>query len=406
VSNYLLASADAGLERSLRLAYGGGLDGRLVRLEDADTFLNPAQALQQLTSRGGVAPDVLILGQDLDLESALKISQRFDDEHPEISIVLVAQPSPKLWERALRAGVRDVLSVTAPDAEIREILDRVGATAARRRANLAPDDAPARDARVITVVSPKGGSGKTTIATNLAVGLASASPGQTAMVDLDLQFGDVSSGLQLMPDFSIANAVSSNGHLDATGLKAFLTTHDSGLYALCAPPTPAEGEQITTAQVSKVLGLLEQEFKYLVIDTSAGLTEHTLAALEVSTDVVFVCSMDVPSVRGLRKVVEALDQLGMHAGQRHFVLNRADARVGLDTQDVAATIGLPIDTAIQSSRSVPLSTNQGTPIIQAQPRSPVARELAGLVDRFLDHPASAPRDTSTPGGLFRRRGTR
>ena len=148
--------------------------------------------------------------------------------------------------------------------------------------------------------------------------------------------------------------------------------------------------------VGEILRLLANEFRFVVVDTSPGLDEHTLAAIDEATDLVLVCSMDVPNVRGLRKEIAALDAMKIHGPKRHFVLNRADSRVGLDVDDVVATVGMPVDVELPSSRSVPLALNQGTPLIESDPRSPIARQFMGLVERFVEVPDDG-------GGLFRKR---
>ncbi len=112
----------------------------------------------------------------------------------------------------------------------------------------------------------------------------------------------------------------------------------------------------------------------------AGLDERTLAAVECATDLLFVSSLDVTSIRSVRKVVDTLDKIGVTT-PRHFVLNRADAKVGLDVGDAATAVGLPVSCTIPSSRSIPLSMNVGTPIVKSEPKSPAALQfklLAGL----------------------------
>ena len=134
--------------------------------------------------------------------------------------------------------------------------------------------------------------------------------------------------------------------------------------------------------------MLAGEFRYVVVDTGSGLDEATLAVLGLCTDFICLTSTDVPSVRNTRKEVETLDQLGHVAQRRHFVVNRADAKVGLSLADIEATIGLAIDVAVPSSRAVPLAVNQGKPVLAGDPRSPAALSLARLVDRFA--PAEVP----------------
>jgi pilus assembly protein CpaE len=195
-----------------------------------------------------------------------------------------------------------------------------------------------------------------------------------------------------------------------TMVKVFLATHASGLYALCAPESPAEGDAVSHEHGALALRLLASEFSVVVVDTGAGLHEHSLAAIEVSTDLLVVCTTDVASVRSLRKELDALDHLGMTAQRRHFVLNRSNAKVGLDLGDIEDAIGMKCELTLPSSRSVPLSMNVGSPVIETDPRSPVARQLQRLVERFTEHgpdtvgadPAPAPA-AATPG-RWRRNG--
>jgi len=179
--------------------------------------------------------------------------------------------------------------------------------------------------------------------------------------------------------FDVASASDS---LDLTALKVHLTLHDSGLYALCAPDDPARGEIVPVDVVARAVELLASHFDHVVVDTSAGLTEHTLATLDASTDVVFLADMDVPSVRHLNKVIRAFDRLKMTHAKRHFVLNRADARVGISMLKLASQAGLDIDVEIPHSKHVPVSLNTGEPIITANPRNPFARAVSELVERL------------------------
>jgi pilus assembly protein CpaE len=206
------------------------------------------------------------------------------------------------------------------------------------------------------------------------------------LVDLDLQFGDVADTLRLTPERTVTDACRLGTSLDATELKVFLVPHPTGLYTLCAPGRPAEADEVSDPHVDHLVATLAEEFRYVVIDTSAGLTEPTLAAMRHATDLVLVCSTDVLSVRGMRKVIETLDEAGVTGPSRHFVLNRADARVGVSATDVEAAVGMAVDVAIPSSRSVPLSTNQGQPLLESGEGSPAVQPLLELVHRFHEVP--------------------
>jgi pilus assembly protein CpaE len=256
---------------------------------------------------------------------------------------------------------------------------------------------------VIVVLSPKGGSGKTMLTTNLGVALAASQLGQTAVVDLDCVFGDVASVLGLVPERTLGQLASVPG-FDSTMLKVFLTRHErSGLYVLPGSGRPEEGEAVTDEVAGRILDLLAKDFPFVVVDTAAGLDERALAAIDHATDIVLLASMDVASVRNLGKEIDALDRLGLTAARRHFILNRADARVGLEIADVEAAIGLKVEAALPSSRLVPLSMNQGRILVLDETDSPVARELLAFAGRFLPVEA-ATRQTGRPGrfSLWRR----
>ena len=241
-----------------------------------------------------------------------------DLQYPEISVILAAPSTPETVLQAMRAGVRDLLDPGADPDTIRVMLERASLAAAGRRRGLAPQASEHVDngggGRIIAVMSPKGGVGKTTVATNLAVGLGKAAPMSVVIVDLDLQFGDVASGLLLEPEFTLTDAVLGAASQDSMVLKTYLTVHPAGIYALCAPRSPVEMDRITAAHVSHLLEQLRQEFRYIVVDTAPGLGEHVLATLEQATDAVWICGMDVPSIRGLRTGFQILEELRAGSG--------------------------------------------------------------------------------------------
>ena len=289
-------------------------------------------------------------------------------------------------------------------ADLRTAIELAFDTATHRRRVFDNDENGFGDgdrSRVIMALCPKGGAGKTTVSTNLALALGQVAPGEVVILDLDLQFGDVASALGLRPDLTFADAVRSLESLDATSLKAHLTVHPhDDLFVLCAPATPTEADDITIEQVERVLELLTQSFKYVVIDTASGLDENTLASLEYATDLLLISATDIPSIRATVKEIEALRVIGKPQHLWHFVLNRADARTGLTIPAIERTVGINVDVAIPSSRSVPVSLNEGEPIVLSDPRSAVSLAMLQLVRRVA--PQSTPADTR-PSGLFRRR---
>jgi pilus assembly protein CpaE len=400
VTRIVLATASEAFERRVREAYEGALDGELRVWRDGLFGGEPATVVAELTR---TQPWVVSVGPDLHPDAALQLVRAFDRERPEIVTIIVAEPSAQLWEDALRAGARDVLSPDIPVGDLRQALDRALETAQRRRATLGHDTDSSKLSRTISIVSPKGGSGKTTVATNLAVGLAQRAPGEVVVIDLDLQFGDVASALRLAPENTIADLAGAT-NLDSTTLKVFLTPHPADLFALCAPESLAQADDVDPPQLNHVVATLAQTFRYVVIDTAAGIDVIALAAMELSSDLVLVSTTDVPCVRSLRKAIEALDAIGLNTQRRHFLLNRADAKVGLSTSDIESVAGMAVDVSVPSSRAMWLSLNLGTPILESDPGSPAGKSMNELVARFApDTSSRASVPGGSGGGLWRRK---
>jgi pilus assembly protein CpaE len=387
MSRVVLAGADEDLILRVKQAAEGDVSvlppGRLPG--------DPARLFEQLLD--GEVPDVLLIGPGASPDAVLALAARLDIQSPGISVVLMTEASQQMWQAAMRSGIRDLLPPSANVPEIRDAIDRASLAASGRRRVLRPAAETERyTGRVITIASPKGGVGKTTVATNLAIGLTASAPQSTVLVDLDVQFGDVASALGLAPEYTLPDAVRGPASEDTMVLKTFLTQHPSGLYAVCGAESPAAGDTVTGEDVSRLLASLAREFRYVVVDTAPGLSPQTLAALDRASDVVMLSSMDVPGVRGLRKELDVLRELCMIPAGRHVVMNFADPKGGLSVRDVELAIGAGVDVVLPRSAAVPASTNQGVPLVQTgRRRDPMVKELHRLIARFAATPLKAPR---------------
>lgn len=387
----LVLSASDDLEQAVRDAVG---DAVPVQTAPLDRGLAAANA----------AVEVVLIDATVDAERAFTVAQRFDEERPEVTVVLHIEHTGDAFSRAMQVGVRDILPPGADGDRIRESAKRALELAERRSHTMRTAENAEGQHRLIMVLSPKGGAGKTTIASNLAVGLAMRVPKEVVLVDGDLQFGDVGNALRLLAESTVRDAIAGGLH-DVTEVKVHLTPHRSGLYALCAPEVPGVADEITAQAFSRAVTLLHQEFKFVVVDTDPGLGERTLTVMDNATDLVLVAATDVASVRGLHKTIDALDRIGMTGAKRHFVLNRSNAKVGLDVADIAATIGMQPDVLIPSHVTLPVSMNQGVPVIEGGDPSPATAPLWELVDRFEPDPnaAAVAAGQRRNSGLFGRR---
>jgi pilus assembly protein CpaE len=328
------------------------------------------------------APDVMVLGEELPLESSLDFAASVTEHHPEVEVVLVREAAGDLPLRALRAGVRDIVPPVADQQTLSVAFDRPNRLPRRASTEVpaaaAPE--PVHDGRVIVVTSPKGGVGKTTVATNLALAFGKDAPGDVVLVDLDLQFGDVDTLLDVRPEHTIADVFDGSGAFDALVTRTFLTVHDSGISVLCGAPSPDVADRISGADVGKLIDELSRQFRHVVVDTSAGITEWTLAALEQASNLVLLSSMDVACIRGMRKEIDVLAELGLLPQARTVVLNMADRQSGMKVKDVETVIGVPVDSVLPRDREVHLAGNHGLPMVLSRRKSAFSKGVRQLAE--------------------------
>lgn len=335
---------------------------------------------------------VVVLGPDLDLDEALGACEQLRTSRPTISVVLVRTEldAPTLT-RAMKAGAREVV--------LHEDGDSVEAAVARALELYVALRGPAgavQRGRVITVFSPKGGVGKTTMAVNLALALTERGARKVCLVDLDLAFGDVAITMQLFPTHSVEHAIGSEDGLDLPQLEGLLTRHADSLMVLAAPAHPDVRERVTPVLVSKVLRTLTEGFDYVVVDTAPAFDEPTLAALDETDECVVVATLDVPTLKNVKVALETLEMLGIARGHRHLLLNRADDAVGIGPDKVEAILGMSVAAEVSTSIDIAAATNAGTPIVDADPDHQSSAAIRDLATQLAGEPIVAPTGGEPP----------
>jgi pilus assembly protein CpaE len=323
---------------------------------------------------------LVVIGPDIDLDSACELAERERVDRPELGVILLRHRlDVTALAQALRSGVREVVQADDQNA----LADAVRRSLALTQQLSGHTVGGGREGKIITVFSAKGGVGKTTMSTNLAVYLASTGA-KTLLVDLDLMFGDVAISLQLQPHGSVRDVVAMSGHLDEQGVQSVVTRHEeSGLDVIAAPADPADADRVPSHVVIELLRIARTQYDYVLVDTPPSFTEHVLAAFDVSDLTVLIATLDIPAVKNLRIAINTLDTLGASKESRTIVLNRSDAKVGLKPDDVEAALKTPISANVPNSLTVPASVNRGVALVIDDPRNPVSLAIRDLADHEI-----------------------
>jgi pilus assembly protein CpaE len=283
-------------------------------------------------------------------------------------VILLTGPANGFVRRAFEAGADDILTLPASPEDITFALQK--AMARKQGAAVATGVATSP---MIVVLGPKGGTGKTVTTANLSVSLA-ARGHKVAVVDLDLQFGDIGLSLGLSPERTVYDLAKAGGSIDADKLDAYLATHSSGVRVLMAPTRPDHAGIIGTEFLREV---------YAVVDTPPGFTPEVIASIDSSSHVCIVGMLDSLSLKNTKLGLDTLGLMGYVNDRIRVVLNRADSRVGITQDDVFAVLGREPDVLVPSDREIPRSVNEGTPIVVGRERSEAAsafRQLAAFYD--------------------------
>jgi pilus assembly protein CpaE len=336
--------------------------------------------------------DVLIAGPSLSTKTGLSSLQAIHDETPATSLVLAFSKRPDATLREIiRTGAMDLLQLPVADRNLHDAVERAVALSRSHPTEAAPAAqssaaAAANTGTVFTVSSATGGCGKTFYATNLAYYLHQYTGKRTCIVDLDLQFGEVSTALRLRPRFTISDALSRDD-IDEVDLAAhideYVVTHDSGVMVLPAPKDPSDADRIHPVDVQRVIEAARQKFDYVVVDTPAALTEIVLAAFDMSNQLYVMATLDLPSVRHMGVFLNTLEKLKIPSDNVKLILNKAERDVGLDVDQVTRLFPQGFTSVLPYAKEVTKSVNVGTPVLAFAPTADVSRRMAAGMSPLL-----------------------
>jgi pilus assembly protein CpaE len=316
-------------------------------------------------------------------------------EHTRAPVLIVASGGSQLMlDQALESDVADVLllpqlveNVVFAIRKSTHSGKRLGATASSGN----------RHGKICTVFSPKGGTGKTVTATNLASAFAKFEGKKTLLLDLDLQFGDAAIMLGLEPDKTIYDLVVAPGELDTEKLAGYTSKHSSGLEVLAAPLRPEDAELVTEAKLGRLLEVAKESYDAIVVDTSPFFHGPMLATLDRTDELLLLSSLDVPTLKNLRLALQTLELLSFPKQRIKIVLNRSNSKVGMKQNEVEGALGMKVRFEIPSDRAVPLAVNRGKPVVLDEEGADVSKAIRRMAkDLFPVEESKAARRRLVP----------
>lgn len=341
---------------------------------------NISDAQRRLVEEG---IELTVIGPSYAHESGVSESGLLLDIQPELPLVLISEGlNTDVLKAAIRVGFRDVVEAPLTSQKVEQLLTVISAHEQR-----VDEEAPrrAKIGKVVTIMSPKGGAGKTMTTTNVALALAMwGDPERVVIVDCDLQFGDVCICLQVDPAHTIVDVARDVDKLDEPLLESLLATHSTGMRVLSAPLEPSLADEVSTQVVVKTLGMLKRMFDYIVVDTAPFLDEPVLSILERSDVVLLVVDMDLPSVKNAKLALDTLRLIKFPFEKIKLILNRVNSKARLDVDELERSLGLDVQAAISSDKLVPRAVNEGEPVVALYPRSRPAKDLRGVARLVVD----------------------
>jgi pilus assembly protein CpaE len=340
-------------------------------------------------------PDVLLMDINMPDMDGIAATEIIRKNVPFTQIIILSiQNDPNYMRRAMLAGARDFLTKPPTIDELNSAIRRAGINAREERQKL-PQMSTVQSARsgsahtfgsggaggrVITVYSPKGGSGCTTLATNLAVCISNEET-SGVVVDANLQYGDVSVFLNEQGKFSILDLTPRADELDPEIINNVTIKHaQSGVRILAAPMKPEQSDSVTGEQFSKVVRYLREIYAFVIIDTASALTNITAAAIDNSDILILITTQDIPSIKNSRLFLDEIDALGFDRQRIIFIMNKFDKRIGITPEKVSENLKQEITSVLPFEERVIVSVNRGIPFILIDKSRPLSRSILALAE--------------------------
>lgn len=325
-------------------------------------------------------PNIVLMDVNMPGMDGISATKIISAEVPGVSIVIMSvQAEQEYLRRAMVAGAKDYLTKPFTGDELLQALKQVYVTEQSRKKVIPFEPKTSELGKITTVFSTKGGVGKTTIATNLAVALATKSGDKVGIIDADLQFGDVALFMNLMPRATSADLVREIDNLDEKLLDSYLTPYSDNVRVLAAPFRPEQGEMVTGQHLTAILKTMRTMHKYVIVDTTPVFSEAMLAILDISDLVLVVSALDLPTIKNVKLCLEIMESLNYPQEKVRLLLNRANSEGGMDISEAEESLRCIFTATIPSDgKTVVSSVNRGIPFVVTSPDAPVSQNIFNL----------------------------
>ena len=349
-------------------------------LEVLDELSNSDEVLEKLDL---LSPNILLLHAGETDSDAISLAERVIQRKPRTFVILLMEHmTMERMQMAIAAGCHNITALPDSARDLVDLVHRVYNAENDRILALDSNERATWSSKIITVYGAKGGIGKTTIATNLAMTLT-AQKKKVALIDLDLLFGDVHVFLDVEPKETISDLMQENFKNSIDSVRAFMIVHSSGIHVLCSPKTPEYAETVSGERVQSLLALLRSYYDYIIIDTAVNFSDPTLAALEASTSILFVTGLEVSILKNSKMAMSVLDSLGQKKKVR-IIVNRAVEINSITAADVRRILDAPILARIPSEYLVAVAAiNQGQPFIQSAPKAKISIAINDIAEKLI-----------------------
>lgn len=330
------------------------------------------------------SPDIIVMVFGEGDTDVLNLTERIIFHRPRTFVILVAENLDiEIMQSALKAGCHNIIEMPRTSREMNEYIKSVYNNETLRLKSIGQKDNLVWSSTVITVFGAKGGLGKSTIAANLAVGLAQNRK-KVALVDLDLQFGDLHIFMDLEPKETITELVQDGASPSIDSVRSYMTVHSSGVHVLCAPRSPEYAELISAERVMSLLSLLRGYYDYVVIDTAPTFSDVNITALESSSFIFFVTGLDISILKNSKLSISLLESLQLTDKVR-VIVNRAVDMNSISLNDVQKITGFSIWSKLPSDYKVAVTAlNRGVPFVIGARNSKIAQAVNGMVNSLLN----------------------